>query len=87
MRPVPGRRMRARACGESLLALGSRAGVIFAGHVVRVTREDDAGFVEVRFAGGGARCGGAAARETYVLREWAGLWMGRRIDTGWGRGG
>ena len=64
------------SAASSLVALGSRAGVIFAGHVVKVTREDDAGFVDVEFAVDRAvrGCGGA---KTYVLREWAGLWKGQ----------
>ncbi len=57
-----------------LRGLAARAGVIFAGHVVEVRREDSAGYVDVVFAVDEA-VRGCAGEKRYVLREWAGLWM------------
>jgi hypothetical protein len=60
----------------ALVALGGRAGVIFAGHVVEVRRNDEAGFVDVVFHVDEA-VRGCGTSSTYVLREWAGLWSGQ----------
>jgi hypothetical protein len=60
---------------EVLVEMASRAGVIFTGQVVAVTRLDAAGYVDVRFhVEEGLR--GAPHTGIYVLREWAGLWSG-----------
>jgi hypothetical protein len=56
-----------------LQGLAARAGVIFAGHVLEVTRTDGAGYVDVVFAVDRAVLGCAGSKR-YVLREWAGLW-------------
>jgi hypothetical protein len=64
------------ATAGALVALGGRAGVIFAGHVVEVRRNDEAGFVDVVFHVDEA-VRGCGASSTYVLREWAGLWSGQ----------
>jgi hypothetical protein len=64
------------ATAATLEALAGRAGVIFAGQVAEVRRNDDGGYVDVVFHVDTAvrGCGHAS---TYVLREWAGLWIGR----------
>ena len=63
------------ATAAALISLGSRAGVIFSGRVVEVDRDVDAGFVDVVFhVDHAAR--GCTDSSTYVLREWAGLWIG-----------
>jgi hypothetical protein len=59
----------------ALLDMASRAGVIFAGQVISVARNDSAGFVDVRFHVAEAVLGSNAGG-IYVLREWAGLWSG-----------
>ena len=56
-------------------AAAARAGVIFAGQVVSIHREDLAGFVDIRFHVDQA-VRGCGNGDTYVLREWAGLWSG-----------
>lgn len=56
-------------------AAAGRAGVIFAGQVVSIHREDLAGFVDIRFHVDQA-VRGCGNGDTYVLREWAGLWSG-----------
>ncbi len=60
-----------------LVEMASRAGVIFAGQVMGIAREDDRGYVEVRFrvevpVRGVERVGSGE----YGVREWAGLWTG-----------
>ena len=66
-----------------LRSMAKRAGVIFAGTVIAVDREDGAGFVEVRFRVDRV-VRGPLQGSTYVLREWAGLWSGEpeRYRTG-----
>ena len=63
------------ATASALIALGSRAGVIFSGQVVEVDRNDDDGFVDVVFHVDHA-VRGCSDGSTYVVREWAGLWIG-----------
>jgi len=58
-----------------LLDMAARAGVIFAGHVIAIDRDDPAGFVEVRFAIDQPVKGCPPLGE-YDIREWAGLWVG-----------
>ena len=58
-----------------LLGMAKQAGVIFAGHVLAVDRNDASGFVDIHFridepVRGCPRTG------VYVLREWAGRWIG-----------
>ena len=58
-----------------LLGMSKQAGVIFAGHVIAVDRSDPSGFVDIHFridepVRGCPRTG------VYVLREWAGRWIG-----------
>ena len=58
-----------------LVEMASRAGVIFAGQVTGISREDERGFVEVRFrVEVPVRGVGRVGSREYVLREWAGLW-------------
>jgi hypothetical protein len=64
------------AAGAELQLMASHAGVIFSGQVVAVAREDAAGFVDVRFRIDDA-VRGCPKVGFYVLREWAGLWMGQ----------
>ena len=59
-----------------LTETAARAAVIFVGQVVRVDRQDEAGFVDVQFHVS-QPVRGCTSNETYVLREWAGLWSGR----------
>ena len=59
-----------------LMGLAARAGVIFAGHVVEILRNDDAGYVDVVFHID-TSVRGCGRKSNYVLREWAGLWMGQ----------
>jgi hypothetical protein len=61
------------AAAVVLKGLAARAGVIFAGHVVEVRRNDSAGYVDVVFAVDRA-VRGCDGSQRYVLREWAGLW-------------
>ena len=68
--PVP------TAAAAELQQMASHAGVIFAGQVIAVTRNDAAGFVDVRFRIDQA-LRGCPASGAYVLREWAGLWAGK----------
>jgi len=63
------------ATAAVLRALASRAGVIFAGQVVRVDREDARGYVEVVFRID-VPVQVRSQDSHYVLREWAGLWAG-----------
>ena len=60
-----------------LVEMASRAGVIFAGQVTGISREDERGFVEVWFrVEVPVRGVGRVGSREYVLREWAGLWTG-----------
>ncbi len=59
---------------QELQALAARAQVIFTGQVAAIDRNDAAGFVDIRFRIDRS-LRGAPARGTYVLREWAGLWI------------
>ena len=61
--------------GAELQQMASHAAVIFAGQVVAVSRNDAAGYVEVRFRIDQA-VRGCPKSGAYVLREWAGLWSG-----------
>ena len=64
------------ATAAELQQMASHAGVIFTGEVVAVTRQDEAGYVDVRFhIETGIR--GCPQVGFYVLREWAGLWAGQ----------
>ena len=56
--------------------MASQAAVIFSGQVVAVSREDSAGFVDVRFRIDDA-VRGCPKSGFYVLREWVGLWTGQ----------
>ncbi len=60
---------------SALLQMGSRASTIFSGHVEAVSRNDAAGFVDVRFRID-QPLRGCPQTGVYVLREWAGLWSG-----------
>jgi hypothetical protein len=60
--------------GAELQQMAAHAAVIFAGQVVAVTRNDAAGFVDVRFRIDQA-VRGAPASGAYVVREWTGLWI------------
>ncbi len=57
-----------------LLEMAGRAGVIFTGEVVGVTREDASGYVDVKFRVD-QPVRGVSKNGAYVLREWAGLWV------------
>ena len=59
-----------------LQQMASHAAVIFNGQVIAVTRNDAAGFVDVRFHIDEA-VRGCPKSGSYVLREWAGLWSGK----------
>lgn len=61
------------AVGAELQQMASHAAVIFSGQVVAVSRNDSAGFVDVRFRIDAA-VRGCPKAGWYVLREWAGLW-------------
>jgi hypothetical protein len=61
------------AAAVVLKGLAARAGVIFAGHVLEVRRNDDGGYVDVVFAVD-REVRGCDGAQRYVLREWAGLW-------------
>ncbi len=61
------------AAATVLKGLAAQAGVIFAGQVLEVRRNDDAGYVDVVFAID-QPVRGCAGSKRYVLREWAGLW-------------
>ena len=71
---------------DVLHQMSDRADIIFVGQVVAIRPHDDgggaAGFVEVDFRIDQAIRG--CAGETYVLKEWAGLWSGdaRRYQAG-----
>lgn len=58
-------------------AAAARAGVIFAGQVLSIHREDGAGFVDISFHVDQA-VRGCGNGDTYVLREWVGLWSGQQ---------
>jgi hypothetical protein len=61
------------AANAELQSMAAHAAVIFAGQVVAITRNDTAGFVDIRFhIDQSVR--GAPQSGIYVLREWAGLW-------------
>jgi hypothetical protein len=55
--------------------MATRAVVIFSGQVLGVNRQDAAGYVDVTFLVDRA-VKGCSVQEKYVLREWAGRWMG-----------
>ncbi len=61
------------AVGAELQQMASHAAVIFSGQVEAVSRNDSAGFVDVRFRIDAA-VRGCPKTGWYVLREWAGLW-------------
>lgn len=63
------------ATATVLEGLAARAGVIFAGRVVSVQRNEAAGYVDVEFRVEEA-VRGCGRGSTYTLREWAGLWTG-----------
>jgi len=64
------------ATAVELQQMASHAPVIFAGEVVAVTRQDAAGYVDIRFhIEDGIR--GCPQTGFYVLREWGGLWTGQ----------
>jgi hypothetical protein len=58
---------------SELRRMSTQAGVIFAGQVLGVVRQDAAGYVEVRFHVDQAVLG-CETGAIYVVREWAGLW-------------
>lgn len=60
--------------GAVLMDMASRAAIIFCGQVMSVARHDAAGVVEITFRVDQAIKGSPGA--TYVLREWAGRWVG-----------
>ena len=60
-----------------LTGLAARAGVIFAGHVTEILRNDEAGYVDVVFRIDTA-VRGCGRNSNYMLREWAGLWTGQQ---------
>jgi len=60
---------------EALQTMAGRAAIIFAGHVVAIDRQGEAGFVDVLFHVDDAPRG-VPANSSYVMREWAGLWSG-----------
>jgi hypothetical protein len=62
---------------DVLHQLSDKAAVIFAGQVVAI-RRPNGGVVEVEFRVDQA-IRGCTARTHYVLREWAGLWVGQRL--------
>jgi len=64
------------AVSAELQQMAGHADVIFTGQVVEVSRNDAAGFVDVRFRIDEA-VRGCSKTGSYVLREWAGLWMGQ----------
>ncbi len=59
----------------ALTGMAAQAGVIFAGHVVSMTRNEDAGYVDVNFAID-QPVSGCPATNSYIVREWLGLWAG-----------
>ena len=61
------------AASAELQLMAGHAAVIFTGQVVDIARNDDAGFVDIRFHIDQS-LRGAPQSGTYVLREWAGLW-------------
>lgn len=61
------------AVGSQLQQMASHAAVIFSGQVLSVSRNDSAGFVDVRFRIDAA-VRGCPRTGWYVLREWVGLW-------------
>ncbi len=77
--PVGGSAFRHPAIPPSTAAalqdLAAQAGIIFAGHVVAIARNDSAGYVDITFHIESA-VRGCGSKSTYVLREWAGLWSG-----------
>ncbi len=73
VQPVGGSTAVPAAAAVVLKGLAARAGVIFAGHVLEVRRNDGAGYVDVVFAVDRA-VRGCEGSKRYVLREWAGLW-------------
>jgi hypothetical protein len=63
------------ATAAVLEGMAARAGVIFAGRVVSVERNEAAGYVDVELRVEEA-VRGCARGSTYTLREWVGLWIG-----------
>ncbi len=63
------------ATAAELQLMAGNAAVIFSGQVVAISREDSAGFVDIRFRIDAA-VRGCPKAGFYVLREWAGLWTG-----------
>lgn len=81
--PLGARAAAQTTINDVLRSMAARAGVIFSGHVEAITRNDPAGFVDIRFridqpVRGCPRTG------AYVLREWVGLWtsMPARYEVG-----
>ena len=68
----PRDKVQAEAVGV-LRELAVRANVIFAGHVLQVERHDASGYVDVTFAIDHS-VRGCDGFNSYMLREWAGLW-------------
>jgi hypothetical protein len=58
-----------------LLGMAKQAGVIFAGHVIALDRNDTSGFVDIHFRID-EPIRGCPHTGVYVLREWAGRWIG-----------
>ncbi len=85
VKPAPGRSLSGgvgsalvpQSAAGVITAAAARAGVIFAGRVLTIDREDAAGFVDVRFHVDQA-VRGCGTGDTYVLREWSGLWSGQQ---------
>jgi hypothetical protein len=66
------------AAGAELQLMAGHAAVIFTGQVVDIARNDDEGFVDIRFQIDQS-VRGAPQSGTYVLREWAGLWTAHPV--------
>jgi len=60
---------------DVLHRLSDKADVVFAGQVIAVRRPNDADWVEIEFRVDQA-IRGCSVGSPYVLREWAGLWVG-----------
>jgi hypothetical protein len=63
------------AASAELQSMAGHAAVVFTGQVVDIARNDPAGFVDIRFHIERS-IRGAPKSGSYVLREWAGLWIG-----------
>ncbi len=74
--PLGARAMAQATVEDVLRGLAARAGVIFSGRVESITRNDAAGFIDVRFRVEQA-VRGCPKTGAYVLREWAGQWTAR----------